>query len=54
MVDLRYMNTCVDLASGIDESIPVYLLQKTSDEIRVKIGDSESYLDVFELEREIV
>lgn len=44
----------VDLSSGIDESIPVYLLQKTSDEIWIEIHLPENYLDIFKQKGEVV
>jgi hypothetical protein len=44
----------VNLASGINESIPVYLLQEASDKIWIEIRVSEGYLDVFELKGEVV
>lgn len=43
-----------NLAGGIDESVPLDLWHETSDEVRVKLGLPKSYLDVFELEREVV
>jgi len=43
-----------NLAGGIHESIPLDLWDETPDEVWVKLCLSEGYLDVFELEREVV
>lgn len=44
----------MNLAGGINESIPLDLWHETPDKFWVKFRLSESYLDVFELEGEIV